>query len=179
MKLTHFVPVLALPLATVSAQMTSSPSPAATPSPPKPACTAPEHRQFDFWIGSWTVRSPDGTKTAGTSKISRASEGCAILEQWKGARGNPGMSINYYDPSTKHWHQVWVGGDGTILKLEGEFKNGAMVLEGETDDPKVGTPVKNRITWTPMSDYKVKQEWATSQDGKEWKTIFVGIYSHE
>ena len=112
-----------------------------TPTPP-PACTATEHRQFDFWLGSWTVRLPDGKTTAGTSEISKASGSCAILEQWKGARGNPGTSLNFYDTATQHWHQVWVGGDGTVLKLEGEFKNGAMVLEGESDDPKQATPVK-------------------------------------
>lgn len=102
-----------------------------------------------------------------------------ILEEWKGARGNPGISVNYYDPATKHWHQTWVGGDGSILNLEGEFKNGAMVLEGKSGGSKQAAPVKNRITWTPIPEGKVKQEWATSENGKEWKSIFVGIYSHE
>lgn len=167
--LSHFVFI------TLGLAVAAEPAPTTSPAP---ACTAPEHRQFDFWLGSWTVKTPEG-KTAGTSQISKASGSCAILEQWKGARGTPGTSINFYDTETQHWHQVWVGGDGTILKLEGEFKNGAMVLEGESDDPKQVTPVKNRITWTLMPEGKVKQEWATSEDGQEWKTVFVGIYSHE
>ncbi len=30
------------------------------------ACDAPEHRAFDFWLGEWQVRTPDG-KLAGES----------------------------------------------------------------------------------------------------------------
>lgn len=148
----------------------SSPSPVA-PAQPPPACTAPEHRQFDFWLGKWTVRTPDDTKILGTSQISRASGDCALLEQWQGSGGAPGTSLNYFDPTTKHWHQLWTGSDGTILSLEGSLQGAAMVMSSDT------VP-KNRLTWTPLSDGKVKQEWATSEDGEEWKTIFVGIYSH-
>lgn len=154
----------------------TSPPPAPVPKQPPPACEAPEYRQFDFWLGLWSVALPDGKK-AGASEITRAAGSCAILEQWKGAGGNPGTSINYYDTATRHWHQHWVGGDGSILALEGGLENGAMVLSGESKNPNQSKPTKNRITWTPMPEGKVKQEWATSDDGKTWKAIFVGIYS--
>ena len=167
----------ALALALIAAEPTPSPASSAPPAPS--ACNAPEFHQFDFWLGSWIVRTPDGKRTTGTSQITRASSDCAILEQWKSAKGLSGTSINFYDTATQHWHQVWVGGDGTILKLEGELKNGAMILEGEQDDPRQATLIKNRITWTPLPEGKVKQEWATSADGKVWQTSFVGIYSRE
>ncbi len=54
-----------------------------------------------------------------------------------------------------------------------------MVLEGDNKNPGQTKTSRNRITWTPQPEGKVKQEWATSDDGKEWKTIFVGIYSRE
>jgi len=38
------------------------------------ACTAPEHHQFDFWIGEWDVTLPNG-KTAGTNRIGAAAAG--------------------------------------------------------------------------------------------------------
>jgi hypothetical protein len=175
--LLHLFAFATLGVTLVSAQPTPSPAPA-TPPQPRPACTAPEHRQFDFWLGSWTVRLPDGDKTVGTSQISRASGNCAILEQWIGARGIPGMSINYYDAATRHWNQLWVGGNGTILKLEGGLENGAMVLSGVGRESGQDKPTMNRITWTPIPEGKVKQEWATSSDdGQTWKTVFVGIYS--
>lgn len=152
-----------------------TPTPTGTPQPsPTPACTATEFRQFDFWVGNWKVINPRG-KQAGTSEITRASEGCAIREQWKSASGTTGMSINYYDPNDREWHQDWVGGDGVILHLHGSLTGNAMVLTGLTTTIE-GTVV-NRITWTPLSDGKVRQEWSTSSDdGKTWKTAFVGIY---
>jgi len=148
------------------------------PSPPPPACTAAEFRQFDFWLGKWSVTSPKTGNQIGTSEISRASEGCAIREQWKAANGMGGMSINYYDPADRKWHQDWVGGDGTILHLRGDLVDNAMVLSGEINTAK-GTSL-NRITWTPLDRGKVKQEWSTSSDaGKSWQTSFVGIYEKQ
>lgn len=154
-----------------------SQSPAAT-SPPPPACTAPEFRQFDFWLGKWQVLNPSNGKISGTSEISRSSGGCVIQEQWKAAGGTTGMSINYYEPASRKWHQDWVGGDGTILHLQGELSGNAMVLTGESKTAK-GVSL-NRITWTPLEGGKVKQEWAASSDnGREWKVSFVGIYEHQ
>src|SRR4051794_23384744 len=94
---------------------TSSPTP--QPSLP-PACTSPEFRQFDFWLGGWKVKNAQG-KQVGSSEISRVSEGCAIREQWTAAGGMTGSSLNYYDAGDREWHQHWVGGDGTILHLHG------------------------------------------------------------
>lgn len=145
---------------------------AAGPSP-KPACEAPEFRQFDFWIGKWTVRNPGG-KEVGKSEISRMSEGCAVREQWKSASSISGMSINYYDSSERRWHQDWVGGDGTILHLRGGLEGSAMVL---STTPGSQGNVTSRVTWTPLADKKVQQEWATSNDGgKTWQVAFLGIY---
>ena len=146
-------------------------------SSPPPACLSPEFRQFDFWIGKWKVTNPQGQQV-GTSEISRVSEGCAIREQWTAAAGPGGMSVNYYDATEKRWHQDWVGGDGTILHLRGNPKDGAMVLSGESKGAR-GTII-NRITWTPLPDGKVKQEWEISTNtGKSWKTSFVGIYEKQ
>ena len=108
------------------------------------------------------------------SEMSRVSEGCAIREQWTSANGQGGMSINYYDPADGKWHQDWVGGDGTILHLRGGLKDGAMVMSGESRGKK-GTLI-NRITWTPLPEGKVKQEWASSANtGATWQISFVGI----
>jgi hypothetical protein len=139
------------------------------PKPTAPVgCTAPEFRQFDFWVGSWLVRNAAG-KEVGRSEITKVSSGCAIRESWESASGIDGMSINYFDPQNTHWHQHWVGSDGLILHLQGALRDGAMVLSSET----------NRIAWTHLPDGKVKQEWTTSDDaGKTWKTSFTGFYEH-
>jgi hypothetical protein len=47
-------------------------------------CRGPEHRQFDFWIGTWEVRSGDGT-LQGHNEIRSVAGGCGLLERWRGA----------------------------------------------------------------------------------------------
>jgi hypothetical protein len=134
-------------------------------------CGAPEFKQFDFWIGSWTVRNPAG-KVVGSNEITRASAGCALLERWTGGTGITGLSISYYDSTESKWHQGWVGSDGQILNLAGAVAGKAMVLSQEHSNHRV-----DRVTWTPLPDGKVKQEWESSADGgKTWKTEFIGLY---
>ena len=57
-------------------------APAAAPK----ACAAPEHRQFDFWIGEWEVTTPNGAP-AGRNRIESILDGCALRESWTGAKG--------------------------------------------------------------------------------------------
>lgn len=163
----------------VAPKPTASSSPAAsattpTPTPPPPACVDAAFRQFDFWLGNWKVKNPQGVQV-GTSEITRVSEGCAVREQWLSARGKGGTSINYYDAADQQWHQDWVGGDGTILHLRGGLKDGVMILSGDTKGQK--GPIENKVSYTPLPDGKVKQEWLISDDGgKTWQTTFLGIY---
>src|SRR4051812_14292264 len=72
-------------------------SPLPVASPQTLPCSGLEFRQFDFWLGRWSVSDPAG-KAVGKSEITRASEGCAIRENWTSAAGQEGMSINYLDP---------------------------------------------------------------------------------
>ena len=61
-----------------------------------------ERHRFDFWLGAWNVTTEGGTKV-GESVIETASNGCAILENWAGARGGRGKSLNSYNPEQKQW----------------------------------------------------------------------------
>jgi len=149
------------------------PAPAAEERPP---CSAPAHRQFDFWVGEWEVRAPDGA-LAGTNRITTIQSGCALQENWEGASGTTGTSLNAYDPARGRWHQTWVDSHGSLLLLEGEFKEGKMVLAGATPSPKGGT-LRDRITWEPTSGGAVRQLWEQSSDGgKSWSVAFDGRYT--
>ena len=98
-----------------------------------------------------------------------------MREHWHAASGGDGMSLNYYSREDRQWHQDWVGADGTILHLHGNFSHGAMVLSDETRTGKSHSI--NRITWAPLSGGKVKQQWDISTDnGKTWQISFVGLY---
>ena len=142
--------------------------------PPPNPCTAAEHRQFDFWVGEWTVLGPAG-KVAGTNSITKIANGCALLEQYTAARGYNGKSLNAWDASRKKWHQTWVDSSGGVLYLDGEFRDGKMLMTGKTVSA-TGTTLE-RITWTPNADGGVRQFWEQStDDGKTWGVAFDGKY---
>lgn len=142
---------------------------------PQPACTNAEHRQFDFWIGDWNVFNAQGQQI-GSNRISRIAGGCGLLEEWQAGNGGSGKSLNFYDAADQQWHQVWVGGDGTVLRIAGAWQNGAMQLSGGDRNTPRGT-VRDRITWTPQADGAVEQRWELSTDGgATWIAAFVGTY---
>lgn len=140
----------------------------------KPPSLPPESRQFDFWLGEWNVTTPDG-KPAGSSKIETIANGAGLLENWTGAKGYTGKSLNAYNPGRKQWQQFWVGSGGGVLELAGALTDGSMVLTGE--HLVGGKDTREKITWTPNADGSVRQHWEQSTDrGKTWTTVFDGIY---
>ncbi len=143
---------------------------------PSEACAADEHRQFDFWVGSWEVTTPDG-EVAGTNEIDRLMDGCALRERWQGRRGMTGTSLNAYDPHTGTWHQTWVDDRGGFLLLSGGLEEGSMVLSGEMRDEE--GPVTHRITWTPLDDGQVRQLWEVRRGAEDWEVVFDGLYTRE
>ena len=166
------LPLALLLLALLSASTVHAENPAAT----KP-CTSASHRQFDFWVGTWNVTQAG--KVAGQNKIQSILNGCAVMESWTGTGGVTGHSLNIYDSTRDVWHQTWVDSTGSLLTLEGRFKDGAMVLEGVATDEK-GVKARQRVTWTAPSANEVRQLWQSSIDGgKTWKTEFDGVYSRQ
>lgn len=143
------------------------------PEPPAP-CLAEEYRQFDFWVGSWEVMTPDGN-VAGRNDIESILNGCVLRESWRGAGGMSGTSFNTYDPHAGRWHQTWVDDRGGFLLLSGGLEDGSMVLEGEMIDEE--GPVRHRITWTPLAEGEVRQLWETSRDGVTRTVVFDGRYT--
>jgi hypothetical protein len=144
------------------------------PAPQPTACAAAEHRAFDFWLGAWRVETPNG-QLAGHNTITKVLGGCALLEQWEGARGFRGTSLNAWDASTRRWRQTWMDASGAVLRLEGGIEGGAMVLRGVSREEQ-GERLE-RITWTPLEGGAVRQHWQQSRDGGEsWTDAFVGIY---
>lgn len=140
------------------------------------ACSEPEYRQFDFWLGEWEVRTPDG-KLAGNNRISRTQNGCALHEQYSTPGNFEGQSLNSFDAGRQVWHQTWVDNTGTLLLLEGRFNGSQMVLEGETtaEDGKI---THHRIRWTPDANGNVRQHWQThTHTGNgQWSDLFDGRY---
>lgn len=144
---------------------------------PPPPCSAEEHRRFDFWAGTWEVRDDSGT-VVGSNRITPILNGCVLLEEWTAAGGaSAGKSFNIYDRTRGVWHQTWVDGNGLLLQIEGGWRDGAMILEGE-GIARDGNEVRHRIRWTPLEDGRVRQVWESSRDdGSTWSTAFDGYYT--
>ena len=159
---------LAMTLGLAAALVVSAPAVAAP-------CDTPPFREFDFWLGEWSVHTPDG-KLAGVNRITREYGGCVVHERYETPRGYTGESLNVYDATRKRWHQTWVDSAGTLLLLDGAFAGGSMVLEGSSvgDD---GKPVRHRITFTPNANGSVRQHWESTDASGKWTTAFDGTYT--
>lgn len=133
---------------------------------------------FDFWVGDWSVKAAKSGKYAGTNKVTKIENGCAIKEDWAGTGGSTGQSLNYYDPNTQRWRQVWVSGGAYAIDIEGGLQNGSMVLEGMISYFKNGVKAPFRGTWTPGEDGSVRQFFEQFDSKSEsWKPWFDGIYT--
>ncbi len=142
----------------------------------RPCAHRTENRQFDFWLGDWEVRSPEGT-VAGQNSITVENTDCWIHEHWNGGLGGAGESFNYYNATTKQWHQTWVDDQGEIAEFDGTFKDGAMRLEGYRQGPGQSR-VPARLTLTPLPDGSVRQLGENSTDGgKTWTVLYDLTYA--
>ncbi len=147
----------------------------AAPSLAQAACADLAYKQFDFWLGDWNVATAEG-KLVGRDHVEKAYGGCVMQEHWTSVDGGTGGSFSLYDASRKLWHQTWVDSTGTLVVLEGNLKEGRMVLSGEITTPE-GKRQQDRMSWTPQGG-KIRQLWETSSDGgKTWVTIFDVYYS--
>jgi hypothetical protein len=136
-----------------------------------------QSHQFDFWIGTWDVFGPAG-RQVGTNSITATCGGLVLLEQWSGAGGVEGRSLNSWDAARQCWHQTWMDSSGSTLLLDGGLSGDAMVLEGSLPSAAGGgRSDRHRITWTPLDSGEVRQHWETSTDeGATWSTAFDGRY---
>lgn len=132
--------------------------------------------EFDFWIGEWEVFDSNTGRKAGENVISKREQGCMLMEQWQGASGSTGTSLNYYNPVTREWRQVWVSAGQYAIDIVGGLRGTAMVLEGSIYNFQ-GAVWNFRGTWTPNEDGSVRQFFEQyNHDSEEWFPWFDGRY---
>ncbi len=144
--------------------------------PPSPCIDSKELKQFDFWLGTWRVSLADGT-FAGKNTITREQNGCVLMENWRGAQGGSGVSMNYFDQAKQQWVQMWTGSEGSQIHIAGGLKDGSMVLVGKLNTLGQPQSADFRGTWTLLDDGRVRQFFEQSNDaGKSWQPWFEGFY---
>ena len=152
---------------------------AAQQATPPPYCESGNgFTDFDFWVGEWDVYSNDDDRQLlGTNRITKHHGDCLLKEDWQGAGGSSGFSINYFNSVTGAWRQVWVSNGYSIDYTGGLNDSGAMVLEGTIFNYASEAKQKFRGTWTPRDDGTVVQRFDIyNAENDAWSVWFEGLY---
>lgn len=160
----------------IVAVLSAAPSLAAAQAPPAPSpCADAEHRQFDFWVGRWTV-TPTGKDRVVAESLIEKVYGCGIRENWMPKNHQDGGSLSIYDRGAKGWRQTWIDSSGSHVDFSGGWDGAAMVLTGDWPGPD-GKPNLVRMTYTKGADGSVRQAGVASKDGgKTWTPSFDFTY---
>ena len=142
-----------------------------------PGCRGGGFDDFDFWLGEWRVYATSNDALAGTNSITKHHAGCLIKEEWVSASGGGGFSMNFYNPVTETWRQVWVAAGYTIDTVGGLDASGAMVLEGSLTNYGTRVTSKFRGRWTPQENGSVIQHFDIHDAATDsWSVWFEGRY---
>lgn len=139
---------------------------------PAATCTSAEHRQMDFWLGSWVARDKAG-QLLGHQLIELNEQGCVLQEWWRGngQANGAGTSLSMYDQKRKLWNHSWFSARGNLLSIEGNWNGKAMVMTGYYQNAE-GIRELHRTQWQPLADGRVYQFWQSSLDGGlTWSSI--------
>jgi len=133
------------------------------------ACTAPEYRSFDFWLGNWDVYNVDDGKKSAQVRVSSILNGCAIREEYAGVDGSAGESLSSYDAVHKLWRQHWVSNAGAIVSISGDLTSGAMILAGPEEGVRSSLV---RGIWKPEATGVRETGERSQDDGRTWQPWF-------
>ena len=133
------------------------------------------YRDLDFLVGRWEFFTMDGHKIADQT-YSQKEQGCLVLEDWSTVTGETGTGMNFVDPATGKWRQVWMSPRFHIDYSGGLTQKGDFVLEGHMY-PNNGQPAsKIKGIYSKQADGSVTKEFLQyDENAKEWKRFFMGV----
>lgn len=143
----------------------------------KPVCAqdvAP-YRDLDFLVGHWEFFMLDGNKIA-DQVYSKKEQGCLILEDWSTLTGETGTGMNFVDPATGKWRQVWMSPRFHIDYSGGLNEKGDFILEGRMYPNNGRASSAVRGVYSKQADGSVTKEFLIYHETvKEWKRFFIGV----
>jgi len=148
----------------------------------KPCAYAAENRQFDFWLGEWSVVTSQGETPAGDSRIELILEDCVVQENWTSAGniGYSGKSYNIYNAALKRWEQYWVDNAGGNIFFYGGLKDGVMDYWSDEIPQPDGKKLKRHLQFIKLGPDKVRQFSQGSNDGgKTWFVEYDFTYNRK
>jgi tetratricopeptide (TPR) repeat protein len=146
-----------------------------------PCKYGPEFRQFDFWIGEWSVVTAKGEMPAGDSRIELSLGDCVIVENWTSKNSlYAGKSYNVYNTTEKRWEQFWVDNSAGMIHFYGGLKDGVMDFYTQDQTQPDGTSNQRHLRFFPLGPDKVRQfSQASSDHGKTWTDEYDFIYTRK
>lgn len=134
------------------------------------ACSTPEYKQFDFWVGNWEAFDRHG-KLLGHTLIEKIEQGCVLQEWWRGngAENGAGTSLSMYDRKHTLWRHVWTSARGNFAPIDGGWQGDAMLMTGYFVNDK-GEREFHRTVWKPVPG-GVHHVWDSSVDGGATWTV--------
>lgn len=142
---------------------------------PGTGCSGAEHRQLDFWLGTWQVSwdLPDGRRAEGRNTITRTHAGCVLTEAFEGGPDTnhfQGTSHSLFHVPTRQWRQTWVDTLGGYFDLTGgPAPEGRFIL---TNIRLTDSAPHLRMVWENISPAALDWLWQKSADGQTWETAW-------
>jgi hypothetical protein len=143
------------------------------------ACSGPQWRQLDFWVGDWIAEWDAGGRVErGRNKVSRDEFGrCVIYERFTSDDGSlKGMSISTYHPATRDWRQTWVDDQGGYFALAGGPVTGephSFELRNFKATPE---SLELRMIWQDVRPDRFVWRWQRRDPGGAWVDRWVIRY---
>jgi hypothetical protein len=154
----------------------------------KPQCTAPEHRQMDFWLGDWDAavkarKSPTSEEWAearGSNHVSPGDNGCTIVEDFHAAGpGAPwtGRSVSQFWARQGKWRQTWIDESNSYLAFTGGPEGKDFALYGEPSTQN-GVQRQMRMVFANIGRDGFSWRWeGTTDGGKSWRPEILIEYT--
>lgn len=142
---------------------------------------------FDFFMGSWTVRHRRLRERLKGSDAWEEFEGAVVARPLWGGRANTdeleadspsghiqGLTLRLYEPTSRQWRLYWATSAKGILDqpMVGAFEDG----RGEFFSHELfeGTGVLVRYLWSDITPTSCRWEQAFSSDGgRAWETNWI------
>jgi hypothetical protein len=103
--------------------------------------------------------------------LGSARKGVCVL-----LRGAASLVVNFVDPGTGRWRQVWVSNQGTTIDFTGGLEGGNLVFYADSRDSN-GKLFRRKLTFFNLGPHKVRQfSQRSSDDGKTWSVEYDFTY---
>ncbi|MEM9495961.1 MAG: hypothetical protein AAGA09_08145 [Pseudomonadota bacterium] len=174
-KLASLAAALAFLAAPVAAQNASNPPAPKDDTAPICSLDTGPYRDLDFLVGDWEFFTLDGRKIADQTYHGREA-GCLVLEDWQTLSGDTGTGMNFVDPFTGKWRQVWMSPRFHIDYSGGVSGDGVFTLEGRMFSNDAAGASAIRGVYTRQDDGSVTKEFLRRDDDtQDWKRFFIGV----